>query len=124
MSDTDEAGDAALPSIPEAGVPEVLRNIVRDLQVHPLRYRWFGVWWWPIKAFLIRAGHRPLLGSALGDAQDPAAIATLPAGLTPGRVLAEGLASYQWHARFERSPEWVDAPDGDRIRIHDPDIEA
>lgn len=120
----DEDDEAQITAIPDEGVPEVLRAIVRDLQVNPTRYRWFGAWWWPIKAMLIRAGHRPLLGSILGPALDPAAIATLPADLSPGRVLAAGLREYQWQARFERTAEWVTAPNGDRIRIYDPDVET
>lgn len=116
--------DALAETIPDEGVPEVLRAIVRDLQVNPTRYRWFGVWWWPIKAMLIRAGHQPLLGALLGPALDPTAIATLPADLSPGRVLAAGLRDYQWHARFDRTPSWVDAPNGDRVAIYDPDVET
>lgn len=125
MSDTPDAPPPAPREIPAEGVPEVLRNIVRDLQTQPLRYRWFGVWWWPIKAMLIRAGHGPQLGAMLGPATDPAAIATLPrVGLSPGAVLAEGLAHYQFCARYDRAPQWVDAPDGDRVRIYDPDAET
>lgn len=126
MSDElDQPPPPAPREIPAEGVPDALRAIVRDLQTQPLRYRWFGVWWWPIKAMLIRAGHGPLLGTVLGPATDPAAIATLPAeGLTPGVVLAEGLRHYQFCARFDRSPVWVDTPDGDRIHIYDPDVET
>ena len=120
-----EGMDDPVPhTIPDDGVQEVLHAIVRDLQVNPTRYRWFGVWWWPIKAMLIRAGHKPRLGSMLGAATDPAAMATIPLGQSPGDVLAAGLGEYQSRARYDRTPEYVDAPDGDRIRIHDPDIET
>lgn len=123
---SDDPPPRPLPAeIPPEGVPDALVAIVRDLQTNPLRYRWWGVWWWPIKAMLIRAGHGPLLGPMLGPAMDPAAIATLPReGLTPGRVIAQGIANYQLCARFDRTPEWADAPNGDRIRIYDPDVET
>ena len=113
-----------LEPIDDAEIPQVLRNIVRDLQFTPLRYRWFGMWWWPIKAMMIRASLRPLLGSVLGPSMDPAAIAKLPAGITPGLILAAGLAHYQFCARFDATPRWADTPDGDRIAIYDPDVET
>ena len=122
--DDDEAPPEESGHITAEGVPDVLRAIVTDLQQHPERYRWFGAWWWPVKAMLRRAGHGPLLGARLGPYLDKEALATLPAGLRPEEVLTQGLREYAVRARFDRSPEWVDAPNGDRIRMHDPDFDA
>ena len=116
--------DAPVDPIPPEGVAEVLANVVRDLQDRPGRYRCWGVWWWPLKAMLLRAGLAPQV-RGLGRYMDPEAIATLPReDLSPGRVLAEGLRHYQWAVRLAPMAEWTDAPNGDRIRIHDPDIET
>lgn len=110
--------------IPADGVRDVLHAIATDLQGQPMRYRWYGVWWWPIKAMLKRAGwgqNLPMLRNYL----DPEAIATIPADLSAGQVLAEGLAQYQIAARFAPQKEWVDTPAGDdMIRIYDADVEA
>ena len=115
--------NAEVVPIPAEGVDDVLRNIVRDLQYRPGRYRCFGAWWWPIKAMLTRAGLAPQV-RGLGSYMDPEAFATLPpADLTPGRVLAEGLHHYQFAARLTPDAVWTDAPNGDRIQIYDPDIE-
>ncbi len=122
--DDDVPALTAPRTIPEAAIPEVLRNIARDLQVRPTRYRWFGVWWWPIKAMLRRCGMGPLLGPMLGATVDRDAVATLPAGMGAGEMLAEGLAHYGRAARLAPLAEWADAPNGDRVRIHDPDIES
>ena len=114
---------ATVAPIPADGVPEVLGNIARDLQGQVLRYRWFGVWWWPIKVLLLGAGYGPNL-PMLRHYMDPEAVAALPRPLTPGQVLAEGLAYYQYAARLARHQEWVETPDGDMIRIYDADIET
>lgn len=123
FADLPDPNEAIMP-IPATAVPEVLANIVRDLQARPGRYRCFGAWWWPIKAMLRRAGLAPQV-RGLGATMDPEAIATLPRGdLSPGRVLAEGLRQYQFAVRLTPDSAWADAPDGDRIRIYDPDMET
>jgi hypothetical protein len=126
MSPLDDLPDpnAPIAPFPPEAVPEALANVVRDLQAKPGRYRCWGVWWWPLKAMLIRAGMAAQV-RGLGSYMDPEAIATLPRDdLSPGRVLAEGLRHYQWAARLGGAAEWADTPDGDRIRIHDPDMET
>jgi len=113
---------APAPITPE-GIPQVLGNIARDLQGQVLRYRWFGAWWWPIKVLLLGAGYGPNL-PMLRHYMDPEAVATLPRPLEPGQVLAQGLAHYQFAARFARHQDWVETPDGDMIKIYDADIET
>ncbi len=124
MDDATPAWTPAPPFPPE-GVEDALHAIVRDLQVTPRRYRWFGVWWWPVKAMLRRAGMAPLIGPELGTYMDAEAVAALPrALLTPGHVLAEAAREYQFAARLDPGREWADTPAGDRVRIHDPDMEG
>ncbi len=110
--------------IPPDRVPAVLANIARDLAVTPRRQRWFGPWWWPIKAMLIRAGHVPEVPWLAGRYYDGDAIATIPADAGPGQVLAEGLAHYWRAGRLGEDGEWCDAPNGDRVRCADPDCDA
>lgn len=111
-----------VPPIADDRVGKVLGNIARDLQFQATRYRWFGAYWWLVKPMLRRAGYLPNL-PWLGDFMDREALATLPPGLSAGEVLALGLGHYQFAARLAPTSEWADAPNGDRIRIYDPDVE-
>lgn len=57
------------------------------------------------------------------SAMDAGALAPRPSQLTPSMALADGLDQYQVAARIAASAEWVDPPNKQRIRIHDPDVE-
>ncbi len=51
-------------------IPKAFRNIVQQLQTDPVRYKLFGIYWWPIKKLLKGAGYGPDQLPMLGDYQD------------------------------------------------------
>ena len=114
MADVAEAPAAALD------VPAAMREVVVQLQDHPERYRWFGVWWWPVKAVLRRLGYGPDQLYYLGRYQDPETAALVPvAGLQA--TLRAALEEFGQNARYPRSGGRVEAPDGSLVTIWDAD---
>lgn len=112
MSDSDNPADL--------DVQQALRNIVALLQQDPRRYKLFGVWWWPIKAVLRGAGYRRDQLPMLGDYEDPETAAAVPrAGLTD--TLLAALQEYGCNARFPRPDGGAETPDGEVVKIYDPD---
>ena len=101
--------------------PDVaLRNILTVLQQDPFRYRWFGVWWWPVKALLKGAGYTRGNLYLLGDYVDRETAALVPpAGLQD--TLRAALAEYGQNARYGRGGGRVESPDGEIVMILDSD---
>ncbi|WP_431860171.1 hypothetical protein [Azospirillum sp.] len=105
---------------PGMDVHAALRNVLQQLQADPQRYRWFGVWWWPVKALLKRAGYGPDQLYMLGSYQDPETAALVPSeGLEA--TLRAAFEEYGSNARFGRPGGRVEGPDGELVTIYDED---
>jgi hypothetical protein len=101
-------------------VPQALRNVVQMLQTDPKRYKYFGVWWWPVKALLKRAGYGPDQLYMLGSYQDANTAAMVPReGLED--TLRAAFTEYGHNARYGRSGGVVENPDGELVTIFDED---
>ena len=101
-------------------VPATLTRILQQLQTDPWRYRCFGIYWWPVKAMLKRAGYTTENLAMLGTYQDPD-----PARLVPPMILQDTLqAALQEYGRNTRYPHpdgMVEDPDGELVRLWDED---
>jgi hypothetical protein len=101
------------------------RNIVALLQVEPLYYRNFGVWWWWVKSELIRLGYTRDQLSHLGDAEDHT-IAHVYDGLTPAQRTTEALIHQADHSYHKRNVDTSLLPPeagGGVYVLYDGDIE-
>jgi len=95
-------------------------RIVQQLQREPQRYRLSGVYWWAIKAMLIRRGYGPVDLYLLGSYQDPETAQMIPpAGLA--ETLHDALAEYGFNAALPHPDGQVENPDGEMVRIFDED---
>jgi len=98
------------------------RNIVQVLQVNPRDYRKFGVWWWPVKALLRRAGYDRHQLYMLGTYQDPETAAMVPkAGLQA--TMRSALAEYVFNSTYPHSDGRVENAAGELVAIQDQDAE-
>jgi hypothetical protein len=101
-------------------VHATLRNVVQQLQDDPRRYRCFGIYWWPVKALLKRAGYGPDQLYMLGGYQDPDT-----AGLVPHLGLQDtmraALAEYGQNLRFPHPDGMVEDADGEMVQLWDED---
>ena len=101
-------------------VAAALRNVVQQLQEEPQRYRLFGVWWWPVKALLRRAGYGQDQLYMLGSYQDAETAALVPrAGLED--TLRAAFEEYRQNAAYPHPDGRAEAPDGELITIWDQD---
>jgi hypothetical protein len=101
-------------------VHAALRNILQALQADPTRYKRFGIWWWPVKALLKRAGYGPENLYLLGSYVDPGTAALVPRlGLED--TMREALAEFGANSRYPREAGQVEGPDGEIVVIHDED---
>ncbi|HET7674764.1 MAG TPA: hypothetical protein VFL54_04515 [Gammaproteobacteria bacterium] len=101
------------------GVQEVMRNVLAVLQADPRNYRKFGVFWWPVKALLRRFYTRDNL-YMLGTFEDPDVAALVP-NLGLSDMLAAAFEEYEQNARLGLGSAEVQAPNGEAVRIYDPD---
>lgn len=99
---------------------QAFRNIVQQLQVDPGRYKLFGIYWWPVKALLKRAGYGPDQLYMLGSYQDPETAALVPA-MTLAETLKAAFLEYGQNARYPRESGHVEGPDGEVVVIYDED---
>ena len=60
-------------------VATALRNTLQHLQQDPRRYKLFGIYWWPMKAFLKAAGYGPDQLYMLKDYRDATTADLVPA---------------------------------------------
>lgn len=97
-----------------------LRTVLQHLQEDPLRYKLFGIWWWPIKALLKRAGYGPDQLYMLGSYQDPETAAMVPASDLQGTLRA-ALEEYQRNACYPHPGGIVENDDGELVEIYDAD---
>ena len=112
--------DEGSGEIPLIQVADMLRNTVAMLQANPERYSAFGVYWWPVKALLKRAGYGPENLMMLGDYEDPETAAMAPAtGLQ--ETLAAAIETYGYNVAYPHTEGKVEAPDGSLITIYDVD---
>ncbi|MBI1207434.1 MAG: hypothetical protein GC191_09135 [Azospirillum sp.] len=108
---------ADLPSI---DAPAALRNILQQLQAEPQRYKLFGIYWWPVKALLRRAGYGPDQLYMLGRYHDPVTGAMVPPlGLTA--MLEAAFEEYGRNARYPHADGLVENPDGELVTVFDED---
>lgn len=98
----------------------VAANVRTILAAHPERYRYFGVYWYFIKALLKMYYSRDQL-YLLGDYEDPDAKARIPAGAGGDEVLRLALEEYETNARAGEPPRVVFDHEGDRYEIFDED---
>lgn len=106
--------------IPTMDVQAAFCNVVQQLQEEPQRYKLFGVWWWPVKALLRRAGYGPDQLALLGSYVDPETAAMVPrAGLE--ETLRAAFQEYGQNARFPHPDGKVENPDGELVTIYDED---
>ena len=122
MSDTidqmAELGDER--RLTEAGVASSLRNCMLLLQQKPKNYKLFGIYWWPVKALLKRAGYTTAQAYMLGDYFDPEVAEMVPkAGVIP--TLEAAFREYGFNARFPHADNKVENPDGELVTIFDSD---
>lgn len=101
---------------------EALRNVAVLLQVQPQNYKLFGVWWWPIKVLLKRAGYTTEQLYMLGTYQDPETASMVPkAGLQA--TLADAFEEYERNATFPHPDGMVESPDGEMVQMYDEDAD-
>jgi hypothetical protein len=110
--------DEAAP--PPLDTATVFRNIVQDLQVNPQYYKRFGIYWWPVKALLRRAGYSAANLSLLGTYYDPVTAAMVP-HLGLDGTLRAALEEYNQNAAFPHPDQAVENADGELVRIVDED---
>lgn len=107
-------------SEPAMDVQAALRNTLQQLQEEPGRYRLFGIYWWPIKALLKRAGYGPDQLYILGQFQDADTAALVPR-MPLAETLREAFAEYQRNAAYPHQDGRVEDPDGDLVTVLDQD---
>jgi len=101
-------------------VRTTLRNVLQQLQEEPQRYKLFGVYWWPIKAFLKRVGYGREQLYMLGDYQDATTAALVPK-MDMADTMRTALEEYGRNARYPHPGGMVEDPDGEMVMIYDED---
>lgn len=101
-------------------VREALANVLHQLQGDPARYKLFGIWWWPVKQLLKRAGYDKNHLYLLGSYQDET-VAELVPRLDLQGTMREALEEYNFNAKFARSGGRVETPDGEIVVLFDED---
>lgn len=103
-------------------VHAAFRGIVQQLQVEPQRYKLFGLWWWPVKALLKRAGYGKDQLYMLGNYQDPITAHQVPAeNLTD--TLRSAFEEFAFNAAYPHPGGVVETPDGELVAIYDEDAD-
>lgn len=101
-------------------VHATLRNVLQQLQEEPRRYRLFGIYWWPVKALLKRAGYGPDQLYLLGNYHDHATAALVPRmGLE--ETVRTALEEFAQNARYPHSDGQVEDTDGSMVTVLDED---
>ena len=109
-----------MSDMPTVDVHPSLKAVMQQLQDNPQRYRCFGVYWWPIKALLKRAGYTQDNLYLLGSYQDPETAALVPhMGLQD--TLRAAFAEYGQNLRYPHPDGMVEDPDGEMVRLWDED---
>ena len=111
---TTEAGERSID------VPRALRNILQHLQEEPQRYKLFGIYWWPVKALLKRAGYTEANLYMLGQYQDSMTAALVPA-MPLQETMRAALLEYGQNARYPHPAGMVENADGEMVPIFDED---
>ena len=101
-------------------IQDALRNVLQQIQAEPKRYKLFGVYWWPMKALLRRAGYGQAQLYMLGTYQDGETAALVPPMSLPD-TLEAAFAEYGQNARYPHGDGRVESPDGELVTIFDED---
>lgn len=101
-------------------MPVALGNILEQLQAHPERYKWFGVWWWPVKLLMKRQGYTTAQLYMLGSYQDAITADMVPPADLQGTMRA-ALEEFRFNAAFGRGGGRVENPDGEVVTLFDQD---
>ena len=99
-------------------VPFAMRNVLQQLQQDPLRYKLFGVYWWPVKEQLKHAGYGPDQLYMLGNYKDHMTAELVPEMNLQDRLRA-AFEEYRFNAVFPHSDGRVEDPDGQLVTIYD-----
>ncbi len=97
----------------------VARNILGTLQTDPRAYRGFGIYWWPIKAFL-KTYYTQANLYMLGDYTDPEVAEMVP-DMPVADMLARALQEYGFNTQFGMGSAQVENEDGETVTIWDGD---
>ena len=101
---------------------EQAANAVTYLQLDPLAYRNYGVYWWWVKGELKRHGHTVAELRHLGDEHDPSCDKYL-AGKSPAQITTEALTEQFGNATHNHRCDRVWTPDGEAYYVLDRDAE-
>ena len=101
-------------------VDTALRNTLQHLQQDPRRYKLFGIYWWPMKAFLKAAGYGPDQLYMLKDYRDAITVALVPE-MGQEETMSAAFKEYGFNARYPRAGGMVEDPDGQLVMIYDED---
>lgn len=98
---------------------KALRNILAILQDNPIRYRCFGVYWWPVKRML-RERFGPSQLYLLGNYEDADGASRVPA-LSDQAMLVAALEEYALNVRYSLGRNTVVDPEGEPYTLIDTD---
>ena len=101
-------------------VDTALRNTLQHLQQDPRRYKLFGIYWWPMKAFLKRDGYGPDQLYMLGDYRDAITADLVPA-MGQEETMRAAFQEYRQNACYPHAGGMVEDPDGQMVMIYDED---
>ncbi len=106
--------------MPAIDMAKTLNTVLHQLQGDPIRYRLFGIYWWPVKLLLKRAGYGRHQLYLLGDYQD-AGTADLVPRMNLQDTMTAALEEFRRNAIFPHAGGMVESPDGEMVRLFDQD---
>jgi hypothetical protein len=97
-----------------------LKNILLILQRDPGAYRYFGIWWWPVKA-LLRATFGKQQLHILGNYEDPDGASRVPE-LPIEETLRAALKEFAINSRYPAPVNPVFDTEGEPYTLFDEDV--
>jgi hypothetical protein len=101
-----------------------LENVVVTLQRNPERYKWFGLYWWPLKRLLEHVGYCDdqlyMLGNYFDPGQSEVTKDLSLEGMLSGAMEEFGSNARTWGGHADGV---VEDPDGELITIYDQDAD-
>lgn len=91
------------------------------LSEDPRRFRWFGAYWFFVKALLKRFYDRHQM-PMLGDYDDPTVSERLPPARDAHELIAGAIDTARHNAMFNLGRNRVEDPQGEFFTLSDPDI--
>ena len=101
-------------------VQKLFQTIIQELQAQPRRYKRFGIYWWPIKAMLKRAGYGKPQLYMLGGFTDPETARMVPQ-LNLEDTLRNAMEEYAFNTVHPHPDGRVENEDGEMVVIADDD---